>query len=238
MKEPAFLHTLSLSGATLSGRKIYLPRTHAENRLRGRAFDISISVACELQSHGMSDTVVLDSIEKLVVAFADPSHYRGNTPDVVFTSGKAITPKSRFDYWEFLGFAVTRQGLFRAFAKSIALDKSVGYRSVAGLISLLLIDSGINFLEQRKTIDAASDIVHAAEAKEELLYETKFMIQQKGGFAKHARTERLKDIILAKWDKGTFGTNKSRAAQWASENYEINHEVVRRWLRDYERSKS
>jgi hypothetical protein len=250
MSKPTFLQVLILKAVTVTRRKILLPGVHAENLLRSRVSSISYNVSSELLRRELSDAVVRETIAKLKAAFLDPYHYGDNRPRAnempISFSGEPMTPTTRFDYMDFLGFAISGEEGFEGFAKSIALDRTIQYSTVAGFISLLLIDSGIAFLDRDETINAASDLIRAAEAREELLYESKYAIGKSaredvaraGGKERHATTNTQKHELLSKWDTGIFHNNKTRAGEWALRQYGVKVETARIWIRAHEKNKN
>jgi hypothetical protein len=201
-----------------------------------------------LAEQDVPDTVLRDSIEKLRSAYSDPVHYGDNRPGSFFADGTPTVSDPRFDYFDFIGYALSGEGGFAEFWQLAALDERITYSVLFGLIVLLLIDSAVNRLEQGDAIGAGAELVHAAEAREEMLYkvhqnawqaEARTRFARTGGLAAHQRTAEYKETILREWDSGKFET-KAAAKRWASGTmrWPVNPEVVERWIREHEKAKA
>jgi hypothetical protein len=108
-----------------------------------------------------------------------------------------------------------------------------------GLIALLLIDSAIGRIDRGDVFRGASELLHAADAREEMFHErSRKEFARAGAIAKHKKTNQFKAELLREWDAGKFKTQVA-AKTWATKvkKWPLNPEVAARWIRDHEKSK-
>lgn len=56
-----------------------------------------------------------------------------------------------------------------------------------------------------------------------------FLRQRRAATARHAPSERIKQLVLKRWDAGDFKT-KSECAEWAFKEHEIERTTALNWL--------
>jgi hypothetical protein len=242
----SLLDEMDVRCTTVGGHKIYREATHRENRLRSHASEISANVLRDLKQLEVPDVTLRSTIDSVRSAHADPHHYGDNKPGSWFTNGTSTVPDPVFDYWDFVGFGLSGDRGYDGFAEDMKLDANVTYRVFIAVVALLLVDSAIAHLDAEDLVAGASDLIRAAEAREEMFtlarakvaeQKARRAIAQSGGIGKHRETRAIKKKVLEKWATGVFENNKTNAARWACANFPKveSEEVVRRWIRAYEK---
>jgi hypothetical protein len=234
-------------GTTLSGRKILLPGRRRENRLRSLIAELCSSVVSELSSRDIADDALRNALRALRIAYARRIP-RVSTRRKGVSIHRHSTRAAVFDHWDGIHVLISEDGEFTSFAKRAGLDTRIDYSTTFGLIALLLIDSVVERLERHDVIRAACELLHAAEAREELLYESRARVWQQharqtvaraGGLAAYRTHDEYRRRIIEKWKSGAFRT-KAAASRWATnmERMNVNPRTVERWLREQERGES
>lgn len=231
---------------TLSGRDIYRRLTDRQNHFRSRLSELSWSVVSSLDRHGLSESLLLETIEKLRVAKDDSRHYGDNTPGTYFDgrARTAVVPDPRFSYWNLYEYGVTGEGAFDGFIALAGIDPAIDNPTLCGLIALLLIDSSVENLDNDDPFLAASEAIEATFCVEQMFHDRGYrqMLQEarkdlarKGGVAAHRETDEYKSQVISRWRSGAFKT-KVAAARWAMKEFPLrNQEVIVRWLREADR---
>lgn len=242
----AKLYYMSRSGKTLSNREIYIPVTHRENLLRGRASELQHLLIRTLVEDKVLDEMLLDSEWKIRVAYTDPRHYGDNGPDRYFSNGTLSFPNATFSYFDLFCFALSGHSPpYKGFAQEIGLDDRLSYESFCALIGLLDVDAAILALDEHDYPRAGATLLDAWQTWDEMRSGKLFASlseQARTQHQKHAAKNRygklqpIKEAIISEWKTGRFGGNKSECARWAIKQFEIAHETVKTWLREYEKS--
>lgn len=99
---------------TLSGRDIYRRLTDRQNHFRSRLSELSWAVVSSLDRHGLSESLLLETVEKLRAAKNDPRHYGDNKPGTYFDdiTRTPVVPDPRFSYWNLYEYGVTGEAGF------------------------------------------------------------------------------------------------------------------------------
>lgn len=243
------LYGVLAAARTLSGRDIYKRRTDRQNHFRSRLSELSWQVVTSLERHGLTESRLVDTIEKLRAAKNDPRHYGDNTPGAYFDDRlrTPVVPDPSFSYWNLYEYGITGEDGFEGFIALALIDPEIDDPTLCGLIALLLIDSAVGHLDKDDPFLAASDAMEAASCVEQMFHDRRYrqMLQEarkelarKGGAAAHRETDEYKTQVIAKWNSGVFKT-KADAARWAMKEFPLrNQEVVVRWLRDADKDKA
>jgi len=244
MKHGALLDELS-AAHTLSGHDIYRRETNRENHLRSRIAELSWEVVTFLGRQDIPDRVLRETIERLRAAYSNPAHYGDNRPGTFFQDGTPTVDDPWFDYFDFIGFALSGEDGPTGFQKLVGLDQRITYRILLAVIALLLIDSATARLDRGDAIGGAAEMLHAADAREEAFNGTRSDRRPKwnefarlGGLARHKGTDQYKAEVLRRWDAGEFKTQVG-ASKWATKTmkWPVNPRVVERWIREHQRTK-
>ena len=233
---------------TLSGSEIYKLKTNRENHFRSRLSKLSYSLVSLLERHGLAATTLVDAVIKLRVAKNDSRHYGDNQPGSYFDDPQRtpVVPDPRFSFWDLYQFGVTGPDGFAGFLELSELDASIDNATLQGIIGLLLIDSAVESLDRSDMSLAAADAMEAATCLEQMILDRSYHalakasrteFARKGGVERHAETNANKQNILDKWDSGVFDGNKTAAGNWAHQNFEVNVETARKWIREHEKNK-
>ncbi len=235
------------AGQTVSGREILIRSTHRENHFRSRLSELSWSVVSSLSRHGLSESLLAQTIQSLRLAKEDPRHYGENSPGMCFDdrARTPVVPDPNFNYWNLLEYGLSGKEGFAGFAKSVGLDPAIDNATLCGLIALLLIDASVEHLDNDEPFRAAAEALDASLCVEQMFYdrgyrhilkEARSDLARRGGVAAHRETDAYKIEVISKWKSGVFKT-KAEAARWAMREFPLrNQEVIARWLREAERA--
>jgi hypothetical protein len=235
-------------GKTLSGLEILRPWRHRENYMRIPVNDLSSTVIDYLESQEIADDVLRKSITVLRISYTNNTA-RPRRAQQPAKSRKGVRAEhvSALNYWVVFNRLLSDEGGFSGFAQRVKLDDRITYEALFGLIALLLIDSAVAHLNHGHCFPAAAELLHAAEARDEMLYETlakewqrqgRTLTAQAAARARHHEKDEIRKALLAEWDTGRFEGNKAAAGRSALKDHNVHPRTVERWIREHEKKVS